>query len=238
MGDMRGAVLVLVMLSLCVPVAAQRDDRRPKKRDAVEAPKDVKPRSAKAVVKELRAEWDLGDLKLEREAVDDTSFNPDVKSKAVEALETFIDQQEQLIRQVEQSPEAEQKARKQRAKMHAAFVQRMAVVYDDPQLKRELQASVKAVNKEMDEMADSAGKLFARLDQVGLTPEQEQKLRPVVEEGNRKVRAAVEKSKSKSTKDRENREEVVEKFKESRKKLKQHLTPEQREKLKQTLAAD
>lgn len=232
MVSMRGALFLLFLLCLFAPVAAQRVAQRA----AVAAPKQAKGKPAKSVAKELRAEWELGDLKLEREAVDDTSFKPAVKSKAVEALETFIAAQEQLIRQVEQSPETEAKARKQRAKMHAAFMQRMAVVYDDPRLKRELAASVKAVNREMDEMAESAGKLFGRLEQVGLTAEQRQKLKPVVEDANQKVRTAVEKSASKSTKDRAAREDVVEQFKESRKKVKQHLTPEQREKLKQKLA--
>ena len=236
MGSMRGVVFLLTLLSLCVPLTAQSEQRQRKKRDVVEAPKEAKAKSGKAVAKELRAEWELGDLKLTREAVDDTSFKPAVKSAAVEALETFIAEQEQLINQVEQSPESEAKARKQRAKMEAAFVQRMAVVNDNPQLKRELAMSVKAVNKEMDEMADSAGKLFARLEQVGLTPEQKQKLKPVVEDANQKVKTAVEKSKSKSTKDRAAREDVVESFKESRKRVKQHLTPEQREKLKRQLA--
>ena len=50
------------------------------------------------------------------------------------------------------------------------------------------------------------------------------------------MKSAVEKSKSKSTKDRATREDVVEKFKESRQRVKQHLTPEQREKLKRQLA--
>src|SRR5687768_849310 len=194
MGSMRGVVFLLILLSLCAPVNGQSEQRKSRKRDVVEAPKEGKAKSGKAVAKELRAEWELGDLKLTREAVDDASFKPPVKSAAVEALETFIAEQEQLIDQVEQSPESEAKARKQRAKMEAAFVQRMAVVNDNPQLKRELAMSVKAVNKEMDEMADSAGKLFSRLEQVGLTPEQKQKLKPVVEDANQKVKTAVEKS--------------------------------------------
>jgi hypothetical protein len=230
MGNMRGVLLLLILNLLCVPAAAaQKPERKAKA---------TKTTFTQSTARSLRAEWELADLKLTREAVDDTTFKPAVKSKAAEALETFIAQQEQLVAQVEQSPEAEAKARKQRAKMHAAFMQRMAVVYDDPKLKQELTTCVRAINREMDEMAESAGKLFSRLEQVGLTAEQKQKLKPVVEEGNKKVREAVEKSKTKSTKDQAVREEVVDKFKESRRKVKQHLTPEQRSKLKQTLAAE
>jgi hypothetical protein len=228
MGSVRGVSILLFLTLLYVPVMAQKAERKPK---------EAKAASTQSAAKSLRAEWELGDLKLIREAVDDTTFKPDVKSKAAEAIETFIAQQEQLVSQVEQAPETEAKARKQRARMHAAFMQRMAVVYDDPRLKQELTTCVRAINKEMDEMAESAGKLFSRLEQVGLTAEQKQKLRPVVEEGNKKVREAVEKSKSKSTRDQTVREQVVDKFKESRRNVKQHLTPEQRAKLKQNLAA-
>jgi hypothetical protein len=235
MGSMRGALL-LVLLSLCVPAMAQREERRPKKREAVEATKEPQAKSGKSAAAELRAEWEVADLKLTREAVDDTSFTPAVKSAAVEALETFISEQQQLLKLVEQSPETEPKARKQRAKMQQAFMQRMAVVNENPQLKRELTTSVRALNKEIDEIAQSANALFSRLEQVGLTAEQRQKLKPVVEDANQKVRGAVEKSKTKSTKDRLGRDEVVDTWKESRKKVKQHLTPEQREKLKQKLA--
>lgn len=229
MGSMRGAFFLLFITLLCAPVAAQKADRKPKEAKAI--PTQSAPKS-------LRAEWELADLKLTREAVDDTTFKPQVKSKAADALDAFIAEQEQLIAQIEQSPETEAKARKQRAKLHAAFMQRMAVVYDDPKLKQELTTCVRAINREMDDMAESAGKLFSRLEQVGLTPEQKQKLKPVVEEGNKQVRQAVEKSRSKSTKDQAVREEVVDKFKESRKKVKQHLTPEQRATLKQNLAAE
>src|SRR5688572_8719902 len=229
MGTMRGVLSVLILIPLSLPVSAQKAERKPK---------EAKSTTTASAAKSLRTEWELADLKLTREAVDDTTFKPDVKSKAAEALETFITQQEQLVTQVELSPETEAKARKQRAKLQATFMQRMAVIYDDPRLKQELTTCVRAINREMDDMAESAGKLFSRLEQVGLTPEQKQKLKPVVEEGSKQVRQAIEKSRTKSTKDQAVREEVVDKFKESRKKVKQHLTPEQRAKLKQNLAAE
>ena len=59
MGSMRGVVFLLILLSLCAPVNGQSEQRKSRKRDVVEAPKEGKAKSGKAVAKELRAEWEL-----------------------------------------------------------------------------------------------------------------------------------------------------------------------------------
>ena len=102
MGTMRGVLSVLILIPLSLSVSAQKAERKPK---------EAKSTTTASAAKSLRTEWELADLKLTREAVDDTTFKPDVKSKAAEALETFITQQEQLVTQVELSPETEAKAR-------------------------------------------------------------------------------------------------------------------------------
>ena len=187
---------------------------------------------------ELRAEWKLGELKLTREAVEDGNFPPDIQGAAIAAVDWFLGQQEGLIAKAGESAADEARARKAQPKLDAQFRQRMAGIYDNPELMAELGRRLKALNKEMDKLAKGADELFADMESVGLTPAQKAKLKPVVASASDDVKKSVAKSASKSTKDPKGREEVVAKYKAARKKINQELTPEQREKLAKKLAEE
>jgi hypothetical protein len=204
----------------------------PKSDNAAGSPSGkAKAKPAADAAKQLRAEWKIGDLKLTREAVDDASFAPDIKASAIAAVDWFLQQQEDLLAEVERSPQAEAKARKARPQLEAQFKRKMAAIYDDEKLMAELGRRLRALDKELDDMATSADRMFAKLDSVGLTAAQREKIRPVVQEANAKLKRVVEKSPTRSTKDQTTRDEIVKHYKEARAKVRQHLTPEQREKL-------
>ena len=52
------------------------------------------------------------------------------------------------------------------------------------------------------------------------------------------MKAEVDKTETRSAKDKKNRDKIVASYKEARKKLRQELTPEQREKLNKKLAEE
>ena len=58
---------------------------------------------------------------------------------------------------------------------------------------------------------------------------------PVIKDANKKVKAEVDKTETRSAKDKKNRDKIVASYKEARKKLRQELTPEQMEGLKESL---
>lgn len=214
------------------PAAAKPTAKSPAKPAAKAAAKDAD------TAAELRAEWKLGELKLTREAVEDGNFPPDIQGAATAAVDWFLDQQEGLIAKAGDSAAEEARARKAQPKLEAQFRQRMAGIYENPQLMAELTRRIKALNKEMDKLAKGADALFADMESVGLTPAQRAKLKPVVASASDDVKKTVAKSASKSTKDPKGRDEVVAKYKAARKKINQELTPEQREKLAKKLAEE
>jgi hypothetical protein len=214
------------------PAAAKPVAKAAAKPAAKAAAKDADPAA------ELRAEWKLGELKLTREAVEDGNFPPDIQEAAIAAVDWFLDQQEGLISKAGNSAADETRARKAQPKLEAQFRQRMAGIYDNPELMAELGRRLKALNKEMDKLAKGADALFADMESVGLTPAQKAKLKPVVASASDDVKKTVAKSASKSTKDPKGREEVVAKYKAARKKINQELTPAQREKLAKKLAEE
>ena len=183
--------------------------------------------NGKEAGKKLRSEWDLGELKLTRDAVDEAAMPADIKSAAGQAVDWFLSQQEALISDVQKNPQNEPKARQQRAKLEQSFKQRMSAVYDNPALMKELGKQLRAMKKEMEEMCVSADKIFQRLDAVGCTPEQKKKIAPVVADAQKKINNA-------RTKDE--KEEAVANYKDARNKVRQNLTAEQKEKLKKKLA--
>jgi hypothetical protein len=105
-------------------------------------------------------------------------------------------------------------------------------------VKQDIAKRMKALDKEIDAIAASAETLMAKLAAVGVTKEQQDRIAPVAREANKKVKAEVDKSETRSTKDRKNKDKVVASYKEIRKKLRQELTPEQREKLTKKLAEE
>lgn len=188
--------------------------------------------------KRLRTEWKLSELKLQREAVDDATFAPDIKKSAIAAVDLFVQQQEGLIAQAEKSPQAEAKVRQTRQQLETQFKQKMSAIYDNPKLMAELGKRMKALEKEMEELSDSADKAFARLDTLNLTPEQAARIRPVVKDANARLKQAVAKAPSKSPKDQAVREDAVKEYRTARAKVRQALTPQQRAKLAQKLAEE
>lgn len=237
MALMVGWVMVPAMAQSQKPTPAERKTAAEKAPAKTPAQKPAAKAPARNVAAELRAEWKVGELKLTREAIDDGAFPPDIKASAMAAVDWFLGQQEKLIGTADNSA-GEARARKAHPKLEAQFRQRMSGIYDDPQLMAELQRRLKALNKEMDRLAKGADALFADMEAVGLTPAQKAKLKPVVEQASSEVKSTVGKSASKSTKDPKARDEVVGTYNAARKKIKQELTPEQREKLAKKLAEE
>jgi uncharacterized protein YajQ (UPF0234 family) len=202
-----------------------------------EAPPKTKP-SGKAAANRLRADWDIGELRMMRLVVDDAQFAPELKANLGNAIDKFAQQQEDLLDQVEADPTTEAAVQKRRAKLHAAYIEKMQVVYKNDDVKKDIAKRMKALDKEIDAIAASAETLMAKLAAVGVTKEQQDRIAPVIKDANKKVKAEVDKSETRSAKDKKNRDKVVASYKEARKKLRQELTPEQREKLTKKLAEE
>ncbi len=197
------------------------------------APKAAVPASA-----QLRQEWKMGDLKLTHEAIDDASYPPDVRQSGIEAVDWFLGQQETLLTDVDSKPENVAKARQARPNLEAQFRQKMAAIYGNPQFKAELDRRLAALDKEMDDMADGAQKLFAKLDASGITPKQKADLKPLITAAAKQMKTVKDKADTGSTKDTKVREEAVQKFRQAKAAIKQQLTPEQKEKLKKKQVED
>jgi len=234
---MKMQIVSVLVLLLAVPSLGAQTAKQKKKAAAAEAAKP-KPVDGRGIAKRLRGEWDLGELKMMRVVLEDAQYSPDLKASCGEAIDTFAKQQEDLLSQVEADGNFEDTARKRRAKYEAAFNQKMQALYANPEFKADMARRLKALDKEIDAIAMSAEKLMATLDSVGVTPEQKAKIAPVAREANRKVRAEVDKSETRSARDKKNKDKVVASYREIRKKLRQELTPEQREKLTKKLAEE
>src|SRR6185436_7621731 len=141
---------------------------------AADTPVKKKP-SGKAAAARLRAEWDVGELRMMRLVVDDAQVSPELKVKLGDTVDKFAQQQEELLDQVEADPSTEAAVQKRRAKLYAAYMDKM-----------------QAVDKEIDSIYASAETLMSKLDAVGVTPEQKAKIAPVVKEANKKVKAEVD----------------------------------------------
>jgi hypothetical protein len=230
---MRMLAMVLIVLGLMVSAA----DAAKKLKPEAEAP--AKPKtSGKAAAQRLRAEWDMGELRMMRLVVDDAQVTPELKVKLGDSVDKFAQQQEDMLAQVEADPTTEAAVQKKRAKLYAAYMDKMQAVYKDPAVKQDIARRMKALDKEIDAIAASAETLMAKLAAVGVTKEQQDRIAPVIKDANKKVKAEVDKSETRSAKDKKNRDKVVASYKEARKKLHQELTPEQREKLTKKLAEE
>jgi hypothetical protein len=227
------ATVALLVAVSTLPVQAAK-----KLKPEAEAPVKKKPADGKAAAARLRAEWDMGELRMMRLVVDDAQFAPELKTSLGNSIDKFAQQQEDLLDQVAADPSTEDAARKKRAKLNAAFLEKMQVVYQNDDVKKDIAKRMKALDKEIDAIAMSAENLMAKLDAVGVTKEQKDRIAPALRDANRKVKAEVDKSETRSPKDKKNRDKVVASYKEARKKLRQELTPEQREKLTKKLAEE
>jgi len=230
---MRTPAMMLMVIGLCCLPAEAAKKLKPE----ADAPAKPKP-GGKAAAARLRADWDIGELRMMRLVVDDAQVTPELKIKLGDSVDKFAQQQEDLLAQVEADPTTEPAVQKRRAKLYAAYMDKMQVVYKDPVVKQDIAKRMKALDKEIDAIAASAETLMAKLAAVGVTKEQQDRIAPVAKEANRKVRAEVDKSETRSTKDKKNKDKVVASYKEVRKKLRQELTPEQREKLTKKLAEE
>jgi hypothetical protein len=229
----RKSLLPAMLLSglIVAPALAQRAPaRRPTRQQT--------PAKATGTSSDLRAEWNMGDLKLTKEAVDDGNFPPDIKSAAIQAVDWFTGQQESLLAGVDKDPKAEAGARKTRAQLEQQFNGKMKIITADAKFQAELTRQLKALNKEMDDMASSADKMFANLDAVGVTKDQKAKLTPAIKEANAQLKTAAGKTATKSVKDRQARDDAAKALQSAHAQLKATLTKAQRDKLAAKLAAD
>src|ERR1051325_7505717 len=147
---MRTSIIVSVILSLAALAAAAKEKAVAK----AAAP------SGKAVAASLRAEWDVGELQMMRVAIDDVQYAPELKKSFSDAIDKFAQQQDALLAQVEADPSYEASARKKRTNQNAAFQEKMAAAYANPDFKKDMTRRMKALDKEIDAVAASAEKLM------------------------------------------------------------------------------
>jgi hypothetical protein len=236
-------MLLVGLTALPAPAATKQEKQEKKKKAAQKAEKAEKaavkqPVDGRRIAKTLRGEWNLGELEMMRVVLEDAQYSADLKSNCTAALDQFTRQQEELLAQVEADGSLEGMARKRRATYYSAYMEKMQALYANPEFKADMAARMKALDKEIDTIYASAEKLMAALDSVGVTAEQKARIAPVVKDANRKVKAEVDKSETRSTRDRKHKDKIVASYKEARKRLRQELTPEQREKLNKKLAAE
>src|SRR5947208_1882997 len=91
--NLRAAMIKTMVLALMAGVispagAAPKTPKKPK------TPAADSPAAKPGTAAKLRAEWNMSDLKLQHEAVDDGTFPPDIKSAAIDAITWFTNQQE------------------------------------------------------------------------------------------------------------------------------------------------
>src|SRR5207249_10646518 len=102
-------------------------------------------------------------------------------------------------------------------------------VTTNPSMQKEIARRMKAMNKEIDTLATSADALFAKLDEIGVSKEQKEKLRPALKDAAAKVKTEVDQSDSNSVTDKKVRDPAYTHVKDAHRKLRETLTPEQRE---------
>ncbi|MGA2498668.1 MAG: hypothetical protein ABSH20_13060 [Tepidisphaeraceae bacterium] len=242
---MKKGIVTAVCLVACMtlPALAKRPDlsnaAQPAALAAKPAPAGAAAKApAAATSAQLRQEWKMGDLKLTHEAIDDATYPPDIRQSAIDAVDWFLGQQESLLADVDSKPENAAKARQARLNLDAQFQQKMAVIYKNPQFKAELDRRLAALDKEMDDMAAGAQKLFAKLDASGITARQKADLKPLIASAAKQLKTVKDSSDTGSTKDAKVREDAVQKFRQAKAAIKQKLTADQKEKLKKKEVED
>lgn len=219
----------------------QADEPRKKqaKADADAKPKKKKSKSDGAsVAARLREEWDVGTTRMFRLAVDDSKFSPELKQTLGDAADRFADEQEALLVQVEKDPSFAPTARSRRAEAEVEFTKVVNAAYKDPAVQKEMARRMKAMEREIEQVASGADALLASLDEVGATKAQKEKLRPILKEAGAQVKGEVDKSDTKSPKDRKAKARVVKAYKNARKALSETLTEEQKEKWTKKMAGE
>lgn len=231
-------IQLIALFALVTPLAAAPRKARKSDDAPTTAGKPDPKQSGSAVAARLRADWDLSQLNMMKMVLEEGSFDAKLKQSLSDAIDTFAKKQEDLLKQVAAAPDKEASIQSQRGKLQAAFNQKMKVVNDSDAMRKEMTTRLKAMDKEIDVIAKSADDIFTRLDAVGVTKQQKDNLRPAVKAASDKVRSTVDKSETRSTKDKKSREQVVAHWQEVHRKLRDNLTPEQREKLVKKLAEE
>ena len=224
---------LLLPLTLIALLATTAFAAKPKPAKSAAAPS-----AGQSAADRLRAEWDLGYYRMMKLVADDATFDPALKQSLGDAADKFVGQQEDLLTQVTKDPKFEPQAQKQRAGLLSAFNARMQDVTANPAFQKEIARRMKAMNKEIDTLAASAEALFAKLDEVGVTKEQKDKLRPALKDAAAKVKTEIDQSDSKSVSDKKFRDRAVTHVKDAHRKLRETLTADQREKLLKKLAEE
>jgi hypothetical protein len=205
-----------------------------------DSPGARKPRKADgaSIAAKLREEWDVGTTRMFRLAVDDSKFSPELRKTLADASDKFADEQESLLTQVEKDPSFESTARSRRAEAEVEFTKTLNTAYKDPAVQKEMARRMKAMEKEIEQVATGADALLASLDEVGATKEQKAKLKPILAQASAEVKGEVDRSDSKSPRDRKAKAKVVKAYKNARKALSETLTEEQKEKLTKKMAGE
>lgn len=189
-----------------------------------------------AVAAKLREEWDLGHTRMMKLVIKEAKFSPTIKRTCGAAAQKFIDDQETLLGKVEKDAAYEPDARIERAKQFAEFNRAMGKVYKDDAMKKEFQRRMRAMEKELDDVAAGSDALLAKIEASGATAAQKEKIKPLLDEAKLNVNSEVTKTNSSSVKDPKAKEQAVKKYEETRAKIQEQLTEEQKEKLNKKLA--
>src|SRR5262245_31267763 len=108
---MRILVMAAIVAALGVPALHAAAPKQKKVKPETQTPAPKKP-SGKAAANRLRAEWDMGELRMMRLVVEDAQFSPALKSSLGDSIDKFAQQQEDLLDQVEADPSTEAAAQK------------------------------------------------------------------------------------------------------------------------------
>jgi hypothetical protein len=233
--------LILAAWGLAMVFVAETRAAQPKKKDeerTARADREKRDPDGKAVAAKLRAEWDVGNTRMMRLVVDEAKFSPELKASLGKSIDKFLDQQDALLNQVEKDPSYEPTARTKWASLNADFLKTMDGVYKDEAVKKEFTRRLRAMDKEIDDIAAGADQLFKSLDSVGLSKDQREKLKPVLQDANTKVKGEVDKSETRTARDRKARDKIVKQYKDAHKAIRATLTDDQQEKLTKKLAGE
>src|SRR5437773_10182834 len=92
---MRNGMRVVVVALCALSAGAAKDKKGKTNADVTAATK--KAADGKAAAARLRADWDMGELKMMRVVIDDSQYSPELKTSFANAIDKFTDQQEDLL---------------------------------------------------------------------------------------------------------------------------------------------
>jgi hypothetical protein len=113
---------------------------------------------------QLRKDWGLEDLKVTKKAVQGATFPQDIRKSAIDAIDSYMSQQEKLLESVDTAKDNGAAAKKSRASLESEFQTKMKSIYGNPEYKAELDKRIKALKGEMDDSAAKATGMFDQLN--------------------------------------------------------------------------